>query len=137
VIDDLDAYYSTPTVIYEHAPLVLPPSSAKQLYGRPLADQWRGMALMASYWSGLSVIGYSLPPADPYARQILFRLADEYVRARAVGPHDGMRPIDVVSLKRTDWSRRQLRRTYRFLSRDHTKFSYDGFDDAAVDRLFQ
>ena len=120
VVENLDAYYGDSGLLYDHPPLILAPSTAKQLYGRPLAKQWSGMPLLASYWSGLTVIGYSLPPADPYARQVLYRLVDGYSAGLERGDPDSrrMRQMEVVSLKRGSWPQRQLRNAYQIHERE-------------------
>ena len=137
VIDNLDSYYSSRAVAYEHPPLVLAPSAAKQLYGHAMRDFWRGMGLGAWGWGGFSIVGCSLPPADPYTKQVLFSVARGYTRGLVdpgyrLGP---MSKICVVNLATDDAAISGLHDTYRFLDPAQTDFLLDGFDDAAVVRL--
>ena len=139
VVQDLSAYYAHPNVLYFHPPLILAPSQAKQLYGKPLREFWSGLGLFAWVWEGLTVIGYSLPPADGYAQQVLYQLVQGYTagledRGYRLGP---MRRLEVVDLRTTDKSIRSLRKSYRFMKSRFTDFIVSGFDDQAVARLFR
>jgi hypothetical protein len=85
------------------------------------------------------VIGYSLPAADPYTRQVLYRIARGYVRARSdpkwrLGP---MNPIVLIDRRTTDDGIRELKETYRFLPAEHTEFILDGFTAASFESLFR
>jgi hypothetical protein len=137
VLEDLDSYYDTPTALYTHAPLILAPSSAKQLYGRALSRFWTGLDAYGA--SGFSVIGYSLPSADPYAKQALFRCVQGYLRTidHRVDGADNPRLMDLVSLKRSKKEIDDLIARYRFMTPEHTNVVVTGFDDTAVDALFR
>jgi hypothetical protein len=121
VIEDLDAYYGKRLVAYHHPPLVLAPSQAKQLYGGALRDFWRGLGLWAWGWGGFSIVGYSLPAADPYAKQVLYAVARGYTRGLIdanyrLGP---MAKVCVVNLTVNMREETELREKYRFLAQAH------------------
>jgi SIR2-like domain len=139
IIDDVATYYSTYSMWYEHPPLLLAPSDAKQLYGSPFRGLWEGLPLGASLWGAFSIVGCSLPPADPYARQVLYRVGRDYGYGREhpeerFGP---MNRIKVVNRAADDAQAARIRETYRFLPAEHTDFLLDGLDTNAVEELFE
>jgi hypothetical protein len=130
VIEDLDAYYGSYQTAFRHPPLVLAPSEAKQLYGSSLRKLWYGISTFGWGWGGITVIGYSLPIADPYSRQVLYRIARGYEIGLKdpdwrLGP---MNTIVVVDLRTTVDEIQALRDAYRFLPEKHTTFALDGFN---------
>jgi hypothetical protein len=138
VIENLDGYYGKLLAAYQHPPVILAPSQAKLLYGEQLRDFWSGLPTFAFAWGGLTVIGYSLPEADPYARQALYDIATGYIWGRTHPDYlpGQMRKIVVVDYRPDPASRRRLRKAYRFLDRSHTRFVVDGFDEQAVRTAF-
>jgi hypothetical protein len=134
VVEDCDACYSSFQVAYHHPPVILAPSQAKQLYGRAVREFWQGLTRWGNAWSGLSIIGYSLPPADPYALQTIYGLARGY----CLGLDDpgyrlgDMRRIVLVDKRTDDPSRQALKDRYRFLPLHHTDMAFDGFDYDAI-----
>jgi hypothetical protein len=138
VIEDLDAYYATTNVAYFHPPFVLAPSEAKQLYGTPLRSLWKGLAVHGFGWAGVGIIGYSLPPADPYSGLVLYELCRGYVMGLEtpgwrVGP---MSPICLVDKRSGDEQVNELRQRFRFLPRRHVAERLDGFDHDCLEALF-
>jgi hypothetical protein len=135
VIDDLDAYYAHRFVAFQHAPVVLAPSEAKQLYGTALRDLWSGLAAFRFGWGGVSFLGYSLPTADPYAQLVLYEVIRGYMVGLAdpgwrVGP---MASIGLVDMRTDAAGTAELRSRYRFLPSEHTTEYLDGFDHASLD----
>ncbi|MGA2513201.1 MAG: SIR2 family protein [Candidatus Limnocylindrales bacterium] len=139
VVQDIDGYYRQPDSLYSYPPLILAPSTAKQLYSRPFEGMWRGIDGVPSYWAGVSLIGYSLPSADPYALQALYGLTSGYGRALdRSDPEEGpKRRIEVVNLATSPQDQAALLRRYRFIPRRHATFMTSGFSEASVDALFQ
>jgi hypothetical protein len=138
VIEDLDSYYDTFLAAFHHPPIVLAPSQAKQLYGAALREFWKGMPLFAWAWGGFSIIGYSLPPADPYAKQVLYRIARGYTLGLEdpgwrLGP---MSRILLVDHRRGAGETSALLESYRFLDRQHTDIELSGFDEDDLGPLF-
>jgi hypothetical protein len=138
VVTDLDAYYASTNVAYFYPPMVLAPSEAKQLYGAALRTLWEGLAGFGFGWSGIAMIGYSLPPADPYTKQILYRIVQSYVMGLEdpgwrIGP---MSPICLVDKRDSPHAVDELLKRYRFLPAKHTKRHLAGFDSVTLDLIF-
>lgn len=138
VVDSLDEYYSDYGYAFRYPPVILAPSRAKQLYGLRLRSFWEGLPLGGAMWGGFSIVGCSLPPADPYTQQALYRIGLEYGYGRE-HPDERMWPmsrIKVVNRASGD-AADELRGRYRFLPADHTDFLLEGLDHAAVESLFE
>jgi hypothetical protein len=138
VLNDLDTYYSTYSMWHEHPPLILAPSQAKQLYGSPFRGLWEGLPLGGSLYGGFSVVGCSLPPADPYAKQVLYRIGRDFGYGRE-HPEDRFGPMNRIKV--VNWATDEdqaagVRETYRFLPAEHTDFLFDGLDPKAVKEMF-
>ncbi len=138
VMEGLDDYYSSRWAWNAAPPLVLAPSQAKLLYGRALREFWRGLPGFGWGWRSFGIVGYSLPPADRYVRQMLYGLARGYGVALADqdGYPGGPRPsIKVVDL-RTGAGVDELQEQYRFLPDGGVDFLLDGFGVYVLDDLF-
>lgn len=137
VLDDLETYYDTYSMWWQYAPLILAPSQAKQLYGGTFRDFWEGLPLGGSLWGGFSIIGCSLPPVDPYAKQVLYQIGRGYAYGRE-RPEERFGPMNRIKVvNRADGpAAAALRDRYRFLPADHTDFVLDGFDAAAIATVF-
>lgn len=138
VIGDLDSYYASRQVAYLHPPLLLAPSDAKQLYGVTLRELWSGLAGWGFGWGGISVVGYSLPSADPYAQQVIYEIVRGYQAGLEdpgfrIGP---MHPIGLVDKRVSVAERRDLEDRFRFLPPEHTEIRLDGFDTQALETIF-
>jgi hypothetical protein len=137
VLDNPDAYYGNANAWHHAAPLILAPSAVKLLNGAPIREFWRGMPRDAWAWSGLGVVGYSLPPADPYARQVLWTIASAY-SSTFDDPGWSLHPkrrIKVVDYRTTLAGADALKSAYRFLDPRVTDFLLDGFNDSTVPDL--
>jgi hypothetical protein len=139
VIDSLDAYYDDYHMWWRYPPVLLAPSHAKQLYGEPLRGFWEGLPLGGSLWGGFSIVGCSLPPADPYTKQALYRIGREFAYGRD-HPEEQLAPmnrIKVVNYAGDEAAANALRERYRFLAAEHADFLVDGFNEAAIDEMFR
>ena len=134
---DLGSYYSSVAVSLRRPPLILPPSGAKQLYGRPLAGFWSGMTV-GEWWAGMNFIGYSLPPGDPYATQMIYHLAQGYQAAFRNPDYrwGDMAKVALVDLRVDEVGRQELLDRYRFLDPELTHLDLSGFDEDAINILF-
>lgn len=138
VLEDPSAYYASMHWV-SAPPLLLTPSPSKLLYSEGLRALWRGLPSWGMAWSGLNIIGYSMPAADPYAMQVLYELSNGYVlgRTNSTGWRLGKQSrIKVVDLRHDEAGRADLLTHYRFLDRDHTDFIFTGFDHASLDAIF-
>ncbi len=75
VCDDVDGLYATFNW-NDGAPLLLIPAISKLLYADPFISFWQ--YINPGEWNfnynAFTVIGYSLPPADRYTQQVLYKL---------------------------------------------------------------
>jgi SIR2-like domain len=138
VIDSPDVYYNDYSMWWRYAPVLLAPSHAKQLYGEALRGFWEGLPLGGALWGGFSIVGCSLPPADPYTKQALYRIGRSFAYGREhpeerFGPMNRIKVVNRAAGAATD----ELRKRYRFLPQDHTDFLLDGLDEAALDEMFR
>ena len=134
VCEDLDNHYSSFNW-NDGAPLLLIPALSKLLYADPFISFWQ--FINPGEWSfvynAITVIGYSLPPADRYTQQVIFKLASAYVKGRTDKElirawRLSERPnILIVDYRTTEDLRRDLQHNYRFIDPDHTTFCYEGF----------
>jgi hypothetical protein len=139
VVDSIDAYYDDYSMWWRYAPFLLAPSHAKQLYGEALRGFWEGLPLGASLWGGFSIVGCSLPAADPYTKQALYRIGRDFSYGRE-HPEERFAPmnrIKVVNRAQSDLAAAALRETYRFLPQAHVDFLLDGMNEQAIDEMFK
>ena len=134
VIESLDEYYSESRFAIEHPPLILAPSRAKLLYGDPLRFLWRGLGHGSERVGGVIIVGYSIPPADRYSRQMLYNLVSGYEHAlRTPAARVGrVSRIQVVNYQPSDSLESEFWQAYRFFPRDLTDFILSGFDEEAA-----
>ena len=134
VIKNLDEYYRRSGFATGHPPLILPPSHAKLLYGDPLRFLWRGLGRGSERVGGVIIVGYSIPPADRYSRQMLYNLVSGYEHAlRTPAARVGrVSRIQVVDYQPSDSPGSKFRQAYRFFPRDLTDFILSGFDEKAA-----
>jgi hypothetical protein len=138
VLGHPDDYYADFSTWLNAAPLLLIPSQAKLYYGAPLREFWSGMTQNTTTWETLAVVGYSLPPGDPYAKQVLYELAAGHVHALQ---RPGWCPwpqfrIKVVDYRTNERDKAEFFENYRFLDRQYTEFDFGGLSTTSVARLF-
>jgi hypothetical protein len=97
------------------------------------------LPLGGALWGGFSIIGCSLPPADPYTKQALYRIGREfgYGREHPEARFTPMNRIKIVNQAANKATADELRERYRFLPVEHTDFLLDGFSDATIEEMFQ
>jgi SIR2-like domain len=69
-------YKSSP--LFLATPSLLNPSAMKILYSQMVRDFWWGLGYAGEMNFRMAVIGFSLPPQDEYARQVIYRLVKNY-----------------------------------------------------------
>jgi len=138
VVNDLDTYYETYEMWWRYPPMILAPSQAKQFYGEPFRELWDGMAGSGLLWGAFSIVGYSLPDADPYTKQVLYEIGRSYAYGRE-NPEARLAPMSRIKVvdKRDHATAPDLYDGYRFLPSEHTDFLIDGFDEEALEVLFR
>ncbi len=136
VISDLDAYYRNLNVWHHAAPLILAPSAVKLLYGAPVRALWAGVPQGVYALAGLSIVGYSLPPTDPHARQILWSIGSAYSSTFgdpdwSLYPKQRIKVVDLRTAQNAD----KFIAAYRFLDSGITDYLLDGFDEIAASEI--
>lgn len=123
---------------FQTCPALTSPSSEKVIFASQRGDFFRGLKYGGQANFRMVVIGYSLPPHDRYARQVLYHLIDNYqnVSSERFGPRfpkkeplllidTGIDPTWVV----------ELRRRYAFVNWDSARLHLGGFGEDALNLL--
>lgn len=135
-VRDIERFYADPPWFLA-TPRMLAPSTQKVVYAPTMGDLWRGSRYDGGYASRLVVIGYSLPPQDEYARQVIYRILTNFQETPPdrIHPKFSREKLMIVSLCRNSAESSALRERYRFLDWCKTRLFADGFNDAVVDAL--
>lgn len=125
-------------ILFHCAPWLLNPSSAKMLYSGPLQDFWYGLGEAGALYFGLAIIGFSLPPQDDYARQVLYRIVKNY---QEVDWNEEVfdrkkSPLVLIDARKSKEQKDELRKRYAFVDWTKARVYTNGFDDDAIDLLF-
>lgn len=133
----LGDYYSTRMSWWSNPPLMMTPSTAKPLATSLLVPMWDGAGLFAHLLAGFTVIGCSLPPADPYVLHLVYDIAVNYAaglqQEDVPWPRDRMKVIDL----RVDPEEvRDLMHRYQFFNGELTDFILSGFTREGLTNLF-
>jgi hypothetical protein len=128
-------YRSRP--LFHATPWLLNPSVAKIIYSRTLKDFWWGLGEVGVLNFTMAIIGFSMPPQDDYARQVLYRLITNYQHNYC---EEGVlerkkSPLIVVDLRKTPNQEREFRRRYAFVDWGRTEAYFDGLSDEVVGLL--
>lgn len=121
------------------SPLILAPSHSKLYYSKPLKDLWWGLQRVGGLSLGLSVIGYSLPKYDMYARQALYHIFRNY---QYVEPHlesNGVKkgPAKILDFQPPGDSGGLIRASYRFANWDYTALNLQGLNETTLDWVLE
>ena len=133
----VDALYSRP-ILFSATPWLLAPSPVKLLYADTLREFWHGIGNAGILNFGLAIIGYSLPPQDEYARQVLHAIVTNYQRAHWDDEIGGLRKRPLVIVDRCDdaHATADLKLRYRFVNWDRALLCPGGLDHGTVEQLF-
>jgi hypothetical protein len=134
-VKEVKKLYDAGPMLFEATPWLLAPSALKIVYAGKLRDFWRGLGRAGTFNLGLAIIGYSLPPHDDYARQVIFKLVTNYQRNDEVFGKRKRR-VHLVDLCRNDPARNAFKARYRFVDWNRATLHDSGFNTAAVDRIF-
>lgn len=132
----LGRYYGNRNFWWRNPTLLMPPSTAKPLARSALVPLWDGIGRYAYLLGGFTVIGCSLPPADPYVRQLVHHIATDYAYQR---PRELPWPqcrMKLVDFRPTRVGRHQLMERFRFMSPEHTDTLLDGFTAESLAAIF-
>jgi hypothetical protein len=125
-------------LLFMATPRILAPSAAKLLYATRMNDFWRGMGDAGYYNFGMAIIGFSLPPQDDYARQILYELVTNYQRSNWDKDLFGGKKstLTIIDFFPDAAAETRFRERYRFVDWSRANLSGEGFDLASVDKIF-
>lgn len=125
-------------LLFMATPRILPPSATKLLYATSLNDFWEGMGNGGYNNFGMAIIGFSLPPHDDYARQILYGLVTNYQRHNWDTDELGRKKtsLAVVDFFPDAYSEARFRERYRFVDWCRAALYGKGFDTASLDVIF-
>ncbi|MDH3666189.1 MAG: SIR2 family protein [Paracoccaceae bacterium] len=134
---NLKALYDK-NLLFSATPRLLPPSAAKLLYARGMNDFWDGMGQAGYYNYGMAIIGFSLPPQDEYARQIIYEMVTHYQRHFWDQEHFGVKKtlLSIIDFFPDAASEMRFRDRYRFVDWSRADLSGQGFDLASLDNIF-
>ncbi len=119
------------------SPLILAPSAAKLVYLERLRDLWWGSQEFGGLNLSIGVVGYSLPPHDEYARQVLYHVFSNYTGYTPDLEFEGRKktPIRILDSAPADDSGADIRSRYRFADWSRTELNLKGFDESTVEWL--
>lgn len=126
-------------VLFHATPSLLNPSSTKLLYSKMYRDFWSGMGRAGVLNFRMGIIGYSLPSQDDYARQIIYRLVDNYQTAyweENPWPHEKA-PLVLIDLSKSREEVQSYRDRYCFVNWDRAVTHFNGFNEEALELLRQ
>ncbi len=127
-------------LLFRATPRLLAPSATKLLYASRLSDFWAGWGRGGGRFNyGMSVVGFSLPLHDDYARQILHSLVKTYQHFDNGKPDDlGHRrsPLVIVNYFKNSEAETEFKERYRFVDWSKTKLFGSGFGNDCLDAIF-
>ncbi|MDH3975095.1 MAG: SIR2 family protein [Deltaproteobacteria bacterium] len=126
-------------LMFMATPWILTPSTNKILYASTVEEFWRGLGRAGGSNFGMSIIGYSLPDHDSYARQTMYSLSSNYQTAYWDKEISGMKkhPLVLVDYKSTKRGINEFLNNYRFLDKQKTELHMDGFNITAIEKIFK
>ena len=136
-LKEVEEFYARPP-LFLGVPSLISPSTEKLIYTSMVRDFWWGLGQAGVTNMRLVIIGYSLPLHDDYARQVLYRLADNYQSASSDWANflkTTRDPILVVDKRGDPEGFALLKERYRFIDWRKAELHAAGFDQAIVDRL--
>lgn len=114
------------------------PSTMKLIYSETFGQFWYGMSDFGAANLRLSIIGYSLPYHDDYARQAMYRMVRNYqnIPVERVRPWGARKErLMVVDFKKNSNDVMEFKRRYSFVDWAEAELLLDGFNEDVVRRL--
>jgi len=134
---EVDAYYRDPDW-FLNTPSLISPSTQKLVYSSYVREFWNGLGRAGWGSFRLVVIGYSLPQHDDYARQVLYRITQNYQTADP-DPSNTLKierdPLMIVDYRLEAADLEKLKQRYAFVDWSTAELYSTGFDQRVVDRL--
>ena len=131
IVENLGKYFQESGFILE-VPLIISPSYNKLVYLNPLKEFWWGFNQMGSFEKRVAVIGFSLPEHDEYIRQPLYHLIRNFQYYKGIEKHN----LKMIDLQESLEGVEGYKKKYQFVNFDKTDFYFDGFDQRALDIIF-
>ena len=135
---DIERLYASPPFL-RATPTLITPSTSKVVYTQQLGEYWHGKAYEGAHRFRMVIIGYSLPPHDDYARQVIYRLVTNYqdIPAERVrcDSRQQKEPIIFVDLCETPTRQNEVRERYRFIDWSKAQAFFDGFNQDVIAAL--
>ncbi len=116
------------------SPLISAPSAAKLPYLGRLRNLWWDSQGFGGANLSVGVVGYSLPPHDEYARQVLYHVFSNYTGWTPDLEIGGRKktPIRILDHAPADDSGADIRSRYRFADWSRTELSLEGFNESTL-----
>lgn len=135
-IHDVDGYYLRDNSF--NAPFILSPSHVKFVYAEPLLGFWNGMGRTGGYDRGISIIGFSLPKHDEYIRIGLYQMISNYQHSWWDEKlFDVLKDnVRLVDYRDSDEAIAEYKARYSFIDPARAAFMLNGFNDEAIEFLF-
>jgi hypothetical protein len=97
---DLAQVYGDPR-FFLATPTLIAPSTEKIVYSGRFDEFWRGMGSRGAASFRMVIVGYSLPPSDDYAKQVIYRLVRNYQNIPGERIDFATRPQRVSHIRRS------------------------------------
>ncbi|MCZ6622818.1 MAG: SIR2 family protein [Deltaproteobacteria bacterium] len=122
---------------WECCPLILAPSQNKLFYAQSLREFWRGLQRAGGFNLSLGVVGYSLPPYDAYARQVIYHVFSNYTDYEPDLEFNGRKKgrIRILDYRLDGDSGDEIRTRYRYADWRRTDLRLDGFCENTLEWL--
>jgi len=130
-------YRSEP--LFLATPSLLNPSSMKILYSEMFRDFWWGLGGVGAMNFRMAIIGFSLPPQNEYARQVIYRLVRNYqdidweITWDSVGHKKA--PLTLVDFRKSAQEEQAFRQRYAFVDWNKARTCFSGLDENALELL--
>ena len=82
------------------------------------------------------IIGFSLPEHDEYIKQPLFHIIDSFQNYDPNLPSLKKSNLKIIDYKKTEMEIDDFKDRYKFINWEKTDFSFDGFNLATLDIIF-
>lgn len=132
-VGELKALYQKPIMLHA-TPWLLAPSTVKFVYAETIKEFFYGLSAAGAMNFGVSIMGYSLPPQDEYARQILYSIVRNYQNMTSEYAVLGLKrtPLVVVTRCADTADADRFKARYRFVDWSRAILHDRGLDETAI-----